>query len=291
MAQLKDSIVQGNLRVTDTTLTDIIQTTTIRAPSTSGGAAYSAGSNGQVLTSNGTSTYWGAANNHTHTQYYDATTSRTANTVLAAPNGSNGAATFRKLVAADIPALDYSKVTSSSTNGNIKINGTETTVYTHPTYTAKSSGLYKITVDTKGHVSATAAVAASDLPAHTHSDYVLKAGDTMSGNLKMNATNKGFYLKDSAGNEYAGIFDNGTNLWLGAYQTQATHHVGRTYISSGYDSANSVGYSSIYVSVPNADNTNASNYEVLHFGNISSEVTGSGQGLQRGKGRGHGLPV
>jgi hypothetical protein len=279
MAQLKDSIVQGNLRVTDTTLTDIIQTTTIRAPSTSGGAAYSAGSNGQVLTSNGTSTYWGAANNHTHSQYYASTTSRTANTVLAAPNGSNGAATFRKLVAADIPALDYSKVTSSSTNGNIKINGTETTVYTHPTYTSKSSGLYKITVDTKGHVSATAAVAASDLPAHTHSDYVLKAGDTMSGNLKMNATNKGFYLKDSAGNEYAGVYDNGTNLWLGALQTASTHHVGRTYISSGYDSANSVGYSSIYVSVPNADNTNASNYEVLHFGNISAEVTGSGNAV------------
>ena len=279
MAQLKDSIVQGNLRVTDTTLTDTLQSTTIRAPSTSDGSAYSAGTNGQVLTSNGTTSYWGAANNHTHSQYYNATTSRTANTVLAAPNGSNGPATFRKLVAADIPALDYSKVTSSSTNGNIKINGTETTVYTHPTYTAKSSGLYKITVDTKGHVSATAAVAASDLPAHTHSDYVLKAGDTMTGNLKMNATKKGFYLKDSAGNEYVGVYDNGTNLWLGALQTASTHHVGRTYISSGYDSANSVGYSSIYVSVPNADNTNASNYEVLHFGNISSEVTGSGNAV------------
>ncbi len=35
---------------------------------------------------------------------YDATISRTKNTVLAAPNGSNGAATFRALVAADIPA-------------------------------------------------------------------------------------------------------------------------------------------------------------------------------------------
>ena len=44
---------------------------------------------------------------HTHSQYYDSTLSRTANTVLAAPNGSNGAATFRKLVAADIPALNY----------------------------------------------------------------------------------------------------------------------------------------------------------------------------------------
>lgn len=37
--------------------------------------------------------------------------------------------------------------------------------YTHPSYTAASSGLYKITVDALGHVSATAAVAASDIPA------------------------------------------------------------------------------------------------------------------------------
>ena len=36
--------------------------------------------------------------------------------------------------------------------------------YTHPVYTAKSSGLYKITVDASGHVSATAAVAAADIP-------------------------------------------------------------------------------------------------------------------------------
>ena len=57
------------------------------------------------------------------------------------------------------------------------------TGYSHPTHTEYSSGLYKITVDGLGHVSGTAAVTASDLPAHTHSDYVLKTGDTMSGNL------------------------------------------------------------------------------------------------------------
>ena len=45
------------------------------------------------------------------------------------------------------------------------------TAYTHPTHTAAASGLYKITVDSLGHVSATTAVTASDLPAHTHSDY------------------------------------------------------------------------------------------------------------------------
>lgn len=39
------------------------------------------------------------------------------------------------------------------------------TKYTHPSYTAKSSGLYKITVDSSGHVSATTAVAKSDITA------------------------------------------------------------------------------------------------------------------------------
>ena len=39
------------------------------------------------------------------------------------------------------------------------------TVYTHPTYTAKSSGLYKVTVDGTGHVSGTAAVTKSDITA------------------------------------------------------------------------------------------------------------------------------
>ena len=58
---------------------------------------------------------------------------------------------------------DATAVASSTTNGNIKINGTDTKVYSHPTYTAKTSGLYKITVDASGHVSATAAVAKSDL--------------------------------------------------------------------------------------------------------------------------------
>ena len=62
-----------------------------------------------------------ASTSHTHTYnqisdrgtyIYDATLSRTANTVLAAPNGSNGVGTFRKLVSADIPSLDAGKIAS-----------------------------------------------------------------------------------------------------------------------------------------------------------------------------------
>ena len=58
-------------------------------------------------------------------------------------------------------ALDA--ITSGDTNGTIKVNGTDVTVYTHPTHTAKASGLYKITVDGEGHVSAAEAVDKEDI--------------------------------------------------------------------------------------------------------------------------------
>lgn len=55
-------------------------------------------------------------------------------------------------------------VEASSANGKIKINGTDTTVYTHPSYASAPSGLYKITVDEAGHVSGTVTVASGDIP-------------------------------------------------------------------------------------------------------------------------------
>lgn len=48
------------------------------------------------------------------TRVYDASATRTANTILAAPNGSNGHALFRQLVEADIPSLAASKITSGT---------------------------------------------------------------------------------------------------------------------------------------------------------------------------------
>ena len=65
MAMLKDSIVTGSLRVTDTVLTDGVQASVIKAPTTSGGTTYGVGSNGQVLKSNGTTVYWGTDDNST----------------------------------------------------------------------------------------------------------------------------------------------------------------------------------------------------------------------------------
>lgn len=60
---------------------------------------------------------------------------------------------------------DATATAGSTNNGKIKINGSDVTVYTHPAYAAKTSGLYKITVDATGHVSAAAAVEKSDITA------------------------------------------------------------------------------------------------------------------------------
>lgn len=46
-------------------------------------------------------------------QKYDSTTTRTANTFLAAPNGSAGAATFRTIVATDVPTLNQNTTGSA----------------------------------------------------------------------------------------------------------------------------------------------------------------------------------
>lgn len=73
--------------------------------------------------------------------------------------------------------------------------------YTHPTYTSKSSGLYKITVDSTGHVSNTSAVTKSDITAlgipgtDTNTVYTHPTTD---GNKHVPAngtTNGGKYLK------------------------------------------------------------------------------------------------
>ena len=62
-------------------------------------------------------------------------------------------------------------VATTSANGLMskdmvtKLNGIATNAnnYSHPTYTSRSAGLYKITVDGTGHVSAVAAVAKADI--------------------------------------------------------------------------------------------------------------------------------
>jgi len=93
------------------------------------------------------------------------------------------------------------KVEASSTNGNIKIDGTETTVYTHPSqtaYTSKGSAtkVPQITTDATGHVTGITEVTISGVtPAsHTHGNI------SNTGTLTDTAT-------AAAGNDYVVIRD------------------------------------------------------------------------------------
>lgn len=58
---------------------------------------------------------------------WSSSATRTKNTVLAAPNGSDGKATFRALVAADIPSLAASKISAGTLAGKVVANANATT--------------------------------------------------------------------------------------------------------------------------------------------------------------------
>ena len=59
----------------------------------------------------------------------------------------------------------YRRACSNGTWGNWSQDILTDTKYTHPTYTAKSNGLYKVTVDGTGHISGATAVTKSDITA------------------------------------------------------------------------------------------------------------------------------
>lgn len=65
----------------------------------------------------------------------------------------------------DLEAVAPTKVEASTTNGNIKIDGTETTVYTHPAFTAADAAAVKVGRDTQGHVVVGEILVAGDITA------------------------------------------------------------------------------------------------------------------------------
>lgn len=94
------------------------------------------------------STFTPSSHSHTFNQIsdrttyiYDASTSRTKNTVLAAPNGSDGKATFRALTAADIPNLTKSKISDFPTSMPASDVSSWAKASTKPSYTKAEVGL------------------------------------------------------------------------------------------------------------------------------------------------------
>jgi hypothetical protein len=74
--------------------------------------------------------------------------SQTANTVLAAPNGSSGTPTFRSLASADIPNLNYLPLTGGTTSGLITSSFSNTNNYSTSAEDNNSFTIYNNTTST-----------------------------------------------------------------------------------------------------------------------------------------------
>ena len=134
------------------------------------------------------------ANKYTHPRY----TARASGLYKVTVDGTGHVSAATAVAKSDITALGipesdttYSAATTSaeglmSAADKTKLDGVTAGAnkYTHPRYTARASGLYKVTVDSTGHVSAAAAVDKSDITAlgvpaqdttYTHPSYTARA--------------------------------------------------------------------------------------------------------------------
>lgn len=84
------------------------------------------------------------------------TTNQTGNTTIALTDNNTTYSTATTSSNGLMSSSDKSKLDGIASSAN---------AYTHPSYTSKSSGLYKVTVDSTGHVSGTTAVAKTDITA------------------------------------------------------------------------------------------------------------------------------
>ena len=134
------------------------------------------------------------ANKYTHPSY----TARASGLYKVTVDGTGHVSAATAVAKSDITALGipesdttYSAATTSSEGlmsaaDKTKLDGVTAGAnkYTHPRYTARASGLYKVTVDSTGHVSAATAVDKSDITAlgvpaqdttYTHPSYTARA--------------------------------------------------------------------------------------------------------------------
>ena len=200
------------------------------------------------------------ANKYTHPSY----TARNAGFYKITVNNQGHVTAVTSVAKSDITALGipaqdttYDAATTSeaglmSAADKTKLNGIATGAnkYTHPSYTQRSSGLYKITVDTSGHVSAVSAVTKTDItnlgiPAQDTNTWVALKGATSSA-----AGTAGYVPAPSAGASNRYLRSDGT--WAVPPDTNTTYSVATTSTNGLMSAADKVKLNGIA--------TNANNY-------------------------------
>lgn len=157
-------------------------------------------------------TFWGDWN-LTPGDYYDSKINRSANTVLAAPNGSSGSATFRKLVAADIPSLDY-----MSTKGGYSQPIVLAAGYVYRSSSSSSSWYFsgsKVSAISSVSCSVSGGVMTITFnPSSGHSIYCYAACANMATSGDM-PSYTGNYSGRSGGAEWMGTYcSGGSSIWM-----------------------------------------------------------------------------
>lgn len=152
------------------------------------------------------------------------------------------------------------------------------TKYTHPSYTAQDSGLYKVTVDSTGHVSSVEEVVKSDITAlgipasdtntHYTSKNVVNSSSTSTSNTTTALTNGNVYLisvengavtsahKITGSGATTVTTDSSGNIVISSTDTKYTHPTtsGNKHIPSGGSSGKILRWSADGTAVWGADN-------------------------------------
>lgn len=194
MAQLKDTIVTGNLRVTDTVLTDELQVDVIKTYSSSGANTMTAGTDGQILKTNGTSSYWGSV---TLDNVTDGTTRKLSDYALKASPALSGTPTAPTATAGtNTTQIATTAFVTSAINalpepmifkGTLGTGGTITTL---PAAAAGNTG-YTYKVITNGTYQSIAAKAGDTFISNGSSWTLIPSGDEPSGTVTNIATGTG----------------------------------------------------------------------------------------------------
>ncbi len=228
------------------------------------------------------------ANNYTHPSY----TARASGLYKVTVDGTGHVSAATAVDKSDITALGipesdttYSAATTSaeglmSAADKTKLDGVTAGAnkYTHPSYTARASGLYKVTVDSTGHVSAVAAVDKSDITAlgvpaqdttYTHPSYTARA----SGLYKVTVDSTG-HVSAAAAVDKSDI----TALGVPAQDTTYTHPSYTARASGLYKvTVDSTGHVSAATAVTKSDITAlgipiGEDHEIT-FSNIATGIT------------------
>ena len=191
------------------------------------------------------------------TNYYSSTISHTANTVLAAPNGSNGEATFRHLVSSDI--YTHSSINDISNDGTEILtsynsdDGFVNTTYGNRIYRRPVSSLW-------GYIKG-----------KTDSLYLLLAGGTMTGNIVgSDGSHLRVKMQRDTSNAINGLeWLNTSNTTIGTIQF---HNTAKRMIF------NSTGASTIYTDaigkysfIVGEDELTYNTYSIWHTGNVGPD--------------------